>query len=295
MNRFTHFAVAAAVLLAGNWVTAAPMMTSTFQDYVLDYSTPVDTALQKQLEQIDTNLRGKYGMTTNQTAVGLLDLRNLRLAILRPDHEEYAASVPKIGILLAWFQLNPSSATNLDATTRHELGLMIKVSSNEMAAKYSRLLGLKQIQQVLASYQFYDANHGGGIWVGKHYGQDHERIGSPVGDNSHAATVRQLLRFYLLLEQHKLVSPAASETMLQIFRSPDIQHENNKFVKGLQGREVEILRKSGTWEDWLHDTADISGPGRHYVLVALTRHARGDEYLEDLAREVDEVMGGTER
>jgi beta-lactamase class A len=290
VNRFAHFCLAAALFPAANWAMAESTMTSAFQNYVLDYSTPVDPALQKQLEGIDSSLRAKYGMTTNQTAVGLLDLRNLRLAMVRPDHEEYAASVPKIGILLAWFQLNPASATNLDANTRHELGLMIKVSSNEMAAKYSRLLGLKQIQQVLASYHFYDTNHGGGIWVGKHYGQDHERIGSPVADNSHAATVRQLLRFYLLLEQGELVSQAASKTMLQIFQSPNIAHENNKFVKGLEGREVEILRKSGTWEDWLHDTADISGPGRHYVLVALTRHPKGDEYLEDLAREVDPVM-----
>ena len=274
--------------MAGNW--AASTMTSKFQEYVLDYSTPVEPALQKELEGLDSRLRGKYGMNTNQTAVGLLDLRTLRLAIVRPDHEEYAASVPKIGILLAWFQLNPSSATNLDATTRHEFGLMIKVSSNEMAAKYSHLLGLKQIQEVLASYHFYDTNHGGGIWVGKHYGKDHERIGSPVGDNSHAATVRQLLRFYLLLEQHKLVSPAASETMLQIFRSPDIQHENNKFVEGLEGREVEILRKSGTWEDWLHDTAMISGPGRDYIVVALTNHPKGDEYLVDFAVAVDDLM-----
>jgi beta-lactamase class A len=292
VNLFAHTGLAMAIFLAGAGAMVAPSMAAEFQHYVLDYSTPVDASLQNQLEQIDANLRGKYGMTTNQTAVGLLDLRNLRLAILRPDHEEYAASVPKIGILLAWFQLNPSSATNLDATTRHELALMIKVSSNEMAAKYSRLLGLKQIQQVLASYQFYDTNHGGGIWVGKHYGQDHERIGSPVADNSHAATVWQLLRFYLLLEQHKLVSPAASETMLQIFRSPDIQHENNKFVKGLEGREVEILRKSGTWEDWLHDTAIISGPGRHYILVGLTRHPRGDDYLVDLATAVDDLIGG---
>jgi hypothetical protein len=62
-------------------------------------------------------------------------------------------------------------------------------------------------------------------------------------------------------------------------------------VKGLEGRQVEILRKLRTWEDWLHDTAIISGQGRHYVLVALTRHPRGDDYLVDLAREVDGVMG----
>ncbi len=124
--------------------------------------------LQAELERMDAELRARFGMTTEQTAVGLLDLKTLRLAMIHPDRGEYAASVPKIGILLAYFQLHPQAATNLDAQTRHELGLMTKASDNEMAAKFSREMGLKQIQAVLNSYQFYDKDHGGGIWIGKH-------------------------------------------------------------------------------------------------------------------------------
>ncbi len=268
----------------------APDMKPRFANYTLDYHSPPDAALQARLETADALLRAKYGMTAEQTAVGVLDLNGLRLAMLRPDRIEYAASVPKIGILLAYFQQHPAAAQDLDPQTRHELGLMVKVSSNEMAAKYSRALGLKPIQQVLDSYGFYDAGHGGGIWVGKHYGQGAERIGDPVADHSHAATVRQLLRFYLLLEQGKLVSPAASKTMREIFASPDIPHEDNKFVQGLAGRNVQVLRKSGSWQDWLHDTAIVTGPGRHYVLVALTHHPQGDAYLVDLARAVDDLL-----
>src|SRR5258708_7417959 len=192
-------------------------------------------------------------MIPAQTAVGVFDLNHLSLAMIHPDREEYAASVAKLGILLAYFALHPEAATNLSAETRHELGLMVKASSNEMAAKFSRELGLRQIQEVLNSYHFYDTNHGGGIWVGKHYGQGGERIGDPIANNSHAATVRQLLRFYLLLEQGRLVSPDASRAMREIFASPDIPHEENKFLKGLAGRDREIIRKSGSWEDWLHD------------------------------------------
>jgi beta-lactamase class A len=198
--------------------------------------------------------------------------------------------VAKVGILLAYFQLHPEAATRLDPQTRHELGLLAKASSNEMAAKFSRELGLRQIQQVLNSYHFYDTNHGGGIWVGRHYGGGGERIGDPLTDNSHAATVRQLLRYYLLLEQGKLVSPEASRIMREIFASPDIPHANAKFVKGLAGRDVQIIRKSGTWENWLHDTAVITGPGRHYILVALTRHPKGDDYLVELAPAVDDLL-----
>jgi len=269
-------------------VPAAP----SAEPFVLDSTTSTDPVLQTTLENIDATLRKKYDMTTEQVAVGLLDLKHWRLAMVHPDRGEYAASVAKIGILLGYFELHPAAATNLDQTTRHELGLMIKASSNEMAAKFSREMGLKAIQQVLNAHGFYDASHGGGLWVGKHYGQDGERIGDPVGDNSHAATVRQLLRFYLLLDQDRLISPAASKTMREIFASPEIPHDQIKFVKGLAGRDVQVLRKWGSWEDWLHDTALVSGPGRRYILVGLTHHPRGDEYLADLAGDVDRELGG---
>ncbi len=281
--------LACALLFAPACFTTIAQM-ETFQDYNLNYNTPTDPSLQAKVAQIDARLRGKYGMSAEQTAVGVLDLRRLRLAMIHPDRQEYAASVAKIGILLAYFQLYAAAATNLDATTRRELGLMAKVSSNEMAAKYSQAMGLRQIQQVLNSYHFYDTNHGGGIWMGKHYGQSSERIGDPLHDDSHAATVRQLLRFYLCLEQGKLVSPAASRQMREIFASPDIPPDDIKFVKGLAGRNVQIIRKWGSWEDWFHDTAVVTGPGRHYILVALTHHPRGDDYLAQLAKAVDNCL-----
>ncbi|HOW72890.1 MAG TPA: serine hydrolase, partial [Phycisphaerae bacterium] len=170
------------------------------------------------------------------------------------------------------------------------LGLMVKASSNEMAAKYSRELGLQVIQGLLNDGGFYDQARGGGIWLGKHYGKGDERYPDPVGDHSHAATVRQLLRYFLLLEQGKLVSSEASRTMREIFASPEIPHDDIKFVKGLADRHLEIIRKWGSWEDWNHDAAVITGPGRHYLLVALTRHPRGDDYLVELAQAIDDLM-----
>ncbi len=271
--------------------SVAPRTVPTLQSFTLGYDTAVTAALQTELEAIDASLRARYGMTPEQTAVGVLDLEHLRLAMLHPDRIEYAASVPKVGILLAYFHLHPEAATQLDAKTRKELGLMAKASSNEMATRFSRELGLKQIQSVLDAYGFYDKDHGGGLWVGKHYGESGERYGDPLGDNSHGATIRQLLRYFLLLEQGKLESPAASRTMREIFESPDIPHDDIKFVKGLSGRDVRLIRKWGSWEDWLHDSAVVTGPGRRYILAALTHHPKGDAYLEELARAVDDLMG----
>jgi beta-lactamase class A len=270
-------------------------MKPGFGNYILDYDTPLHTALQEELVGIDTRLRARYGMTPEQTAVGVLDLRRLRLAMIHPDRIDYAASVPKVGILLAYFQLHPNVATNLDDGVKRELGLMIKASDNEIAAKYSRELGLKPIQQVLNDYGLYNAQRGGGLWMGKHYGRSDERYGDPVANHSHAATVRQLLRFYLLLEQGRLVSPAASNAMREIFASPEIPHRNDKFVKGLAGREVCVLRKAGWWEGWYHDTASITGGGRHYLLVAMTHHPQGDAYLEEFASAVDDLLTSTSK
>jgi len=78
--------------------------------------------------------------------------------------------------------------------------------------------------------------------------------------------------------------------MREIFASPDIPHDNINFVKGLAGRDVQIIRKWGTWEDWFHDSAVITGPGRQYILVALTHHPKGDEYLVELAKAVDGLI-----
>ena len=279
------YLIAALAFIPLACTTAAPR-----QSFTLNYETATDPALQQRVEEIDARLRAKHGMTTEQTAVGVLDLQQPRVAMIHPDRIEYAASVPKIGILLAYFHLHPEAATQLDAETEHELGLMVKASSNEMAAKHSRAIGLREIQQIMNDYGFYDATRGGGLWVGKHYGPNSERIGDPVADHSHAATVRQLLRFYWLLDNGQLVSPAASKKMRELFLSPAIPHDDHKFVKALAGRDVTLLRKWGSWQDWLHDSAVITGPGRHYVLVGLTHHPRGDEYLVDLARGVDDWL-----
>jgi hypothetical protein len=93
-----------------------------------------------------------------------------------------------------------------------------------------------------------------------------------------------------MLEQGRLVSPDASRTMREIFAAPDIPHNQTKFVEGLAGRDLQIIRKWGTWEDWRHDAAVIKGPNRYYILVGLTHHPKGDDYLVSLAREVDDLI-----
>ncbi|MES2572810.1 MAG: hypothetical protein V4710_22495, partial [Verrucomicrobiota bacterium] len=157
-------------------------------EFVLDYDTPPDAGFQEWLEALDGRLRDALRISENGAAAGVLDLQTRRVAMVRPDRIEYAASIAKIGILLAWFDAHPVAP---DAQTAHELGLMVKASSNEMATKFSRALGLSAVQAVIDRHGFYDARRGGGLWVGRHYGRGGERHGDPVADHSHAVTVRQ--------------------------------------------------------------------------------------------------------
>ncbi len=255
----------------------------------IDTSTVGDVDLTMALARLDTALRVGLGIESDQTAVGLVDMQTGRVAMLRADTQYYAASVPKIAILLAYFHTHRDALESIDADTRHELGQMIKRSDNALAAKYSKLLGLTTIAGILISeeYKLYDPMHGGGLWVGKHYGKSAERNRDPLAGESHAATVRQLLRYYLMLEQKRLVSPDASAVMRDIFESDDLEHLQSKFILGLADRDVQVIRKSGTWSEWHADTAVVTGEGRHYILVSLTHHEKGADYLIQFARSID--------
>jgi len=75
--------------------------------------------------------------------------------------------------------------------------------------------------------------------------------------------------------------------MREIFASPDIR-TTPPSSSSSRRRDRQLLRKWGSWQDWQHDTAVITGPGRHYILVALTHAPAGGLYLEALARGVDD-------
>lgn len=258
------------------------------QGYHLDYDTPVDPELQKMLEEIDRKVGEALGIPEADRAVGVLSLPDQRLALVRPDTMFYGASVPKICILAAYFAENPQAVEALDRQVADELGRMIKLSDNQMAAKYAQLVGVEAIRKLIEKdYDFYDAERGGGLWYGKHYGVAEPRIGDPLHDHSHGATVRQCLRFYLLMEQGKLVSPAASQRMREIFAAPAYEHLEDKFVKGLQGKNLSLIRKSGQWEEWFLDTARVQHGDNVYLIAAMAKHPKGGEYLAAVAGAVD--------
>lgn len=269
-------------------------MHADLQNYEIPFDAPRDAALQAQLESLDKSVAAELDLSAGERAIGVLDLNELRLAMIDADNEFYGASVPKIIIALGYLEKCAASETPIDDTQMLELGRMIRESDNDLAAKYSQLAGLEYLQSIVQTsrYRLYDRNHGGGLWCGKLYGVAQPRIGDPIADHSHAATVRQCLRFYLMLEQDRLGNPSISARLRQIFATPWLYLHPDNFVRGLAGRDLSILRKGGTWEDWHLDTARVRHGDRVYLLAGMVKHAKGTDYLARMAAGIDTLLCG---
>jgi beta-lactamase class A len=203
----------------------------------------------------------------------------------------YAASLPKIAILLAAFERVHEGKLELDDENRELMTKMIRYSSNTAATELIQRVGRDYINKLLSSpkYRLYDERYNGGLWVGKEYARGVAYKRDPLHNLSHGATAFQVARFYYLLETGQLVSPALSQEMKQILGDPGIHH---KFVKGLMhaAPEAQIYRKSGSWRDWHADSAIVEHAGRTYVAVALAKSPVGGKWLTNLITELDTII-----
>jgi beta-lactamase class A len=254
-----------------------------------------DTALQAGLRAILAQAPYRRLVQEKRLSVALVDLsdpRFIRYAGIDDDRERYAASLPKIGILLGVFYQIDRGAIRYTPELRRKMELMIRRSDNAISSEMIRLVGFQNIADALRDpkHQLYDPQgRGGGIWVGKGYGSG---VGvwkrDPVGNTSHGATARQVARFLVMMDQGMLVSPWASSEMKSIMGNPQIKH---KFVAGLANRPgSQIYRKSGTWETWHADCALVERDGKKYVAVALAESASGSSILSSLILRLDDLV-----
>jgi len=224
------------------------------------------------------------------TVVDITNLREPRVAEVNGDHMMYAASMPKIAILLGAFVEIERGKLTLDQTNIDSMTRMIRVSSNSDATRMLNLVGKRRVNRILQSekYRLYDPAVNGGLWVGKEYAQGAAFERDPLHNLSHGATAMQTARFYYMLETGELVNPKLSRLMKSMLSEPGIKH---KFVKGLAGMPgVKIYRKSGSWQHWHADSALIEAEGRKYILVALADDTRGGDWLAALAPEVHRLI-----
>ncbi len=247
------------------------------------------------IREVGSHPRWNNLVKNGKMAVGVVDLRNLnqiRYASLNGEEMMYAASLPKIAILLAAMDALEKGELNDNVDIWKDMRLMIANSNNQASTRMIDRLGYEKIESVLSSPQYglYDENHGGGLWVGKRYAASGLRHPDPIKGLSHAATADQVCRFYYLLAHGKLVSRDRSIQMLKIMSTPHLHH---KFVNYLQNTTslASIYRKSGTWQNFHSDSVLVWSPKRKYILVSLVQDNSGEQILRELVRSIDKVLG----
>jgi beta-lactamase class A len=259
-------------------------------------ASSADSGLQRKLESILAGLGVSDCVRAQRLGVSVAEVTDKdrpRYAGVNDRTMLYAASLPKICMLVAGFEKIRAGKLGWNDAVRETFTNMIRSSSNEDASRAIHMIGFDSIARVLLSdkYKFYDMRQNGGLWIGKAYGgpNDYWRK-DPLHNLSHGATAYQVARFYWMLERGELVDPAASAEIKEILSKPAIHH---KFVKGLEGREnVEIYRKSGTWRHWHADSALVEHGGRKYIAVALMEDARGGDVLPQLIAKIDDAICG---
>jgi beta-lactamase class A len=214
-----------------------------------------------------------------------------RLAGINEHEMMYAASLPKIAILLGAFQKAADDGKPVDPLSLTMLTRMIRNSSNTAATTMLERTGFEYIAEVLTSarYHLYDEDGDGGLWVGKPYASGKAWKRDPLDHLSHAATAFQVARFYYLLESDRLVNPEASAQMREILSDPAIEH---KFVRGLEVTKTgsRIWRKSGTWRSYHADSALVERDGRRYIAVAMANDPEGESWLSELIVAMDDLI-----
>jgi beta-lactamase class A len=256
----------------------------------------IDSRLQAELsKRLNSDAKWRNLIAQKKMAVGVVDLNNpsqARFARINGNVMMYAASLPKIAILLAAMDALEKGELENTPEVRQDMRIMISRSDNQASTRMIDRLGYKKIESVLTDdqYNLYDEQYGGGLWVGKRYANQGARYPDPILGLSHAATVSQVCRFYYLLAYGQLVSGERSRQMLDIMVDPELHH---KFINVLEkaAPDAKFFRKSGSWQSYHSDSVLVWGPdGRKYILVALIDDPDGEQIIRDLVAPVEEVL-----
>lgn len=296
----------ASVLLAAALVPAPGVDAETPPLRVPDpVWRPLDASRDPGLEAAFADRVGSHpglgrARRAGRISLGLVDLADPaapKAALLDGDRMDYAASLPKIGVLYAAHVALEDGSLADGAALRRDLGAMIRVSSNSAATRVIDRLGLRRILRDLQAPEvaFYDRARGGGIWVGRRYGGGGPRIGDPLKGISHAGNARQVCRFYYRLATGRLVNHARSAEMLGHLKDPGVE---SGFVAALKelAPGATLYRKHGLWRSWYSDSVLVWGEGgRRYVLVAVMNDAGGEALLRALLPLAEEALAAARR
>ena len=252
-----------------------------------------DANLEQSLRGVVAGLGLNRQAAERRLAVSLVDvtdMEHVRYAGVNDRQMMYAASLPKICALVAGFERIQGRQLEYTPAVKEMFTRMVRYSSNADASRAIHAVGFDYISRVLTSpkYQLYDPSQNGGLWLGKAYGGpgDYWKP-DPLHHLSHGATTLQVARFFMMLQEGRLVSPQYSAEMKEILSKPGLHH---KFVKGLEGRGCAIYRKSGTWSRYHADAALVEHGGKKYIAVALMEDENGGQIFPQLIQRLDDLI-----
>lgn len=254
-----------------------------------------DNNLQTILEkEISKNDNWKNLVANKTMAIGIVDLNNInniKYAGINDNNMMYAASLPKIAVLLAAEDAIEKGELKDSKEIQKDMKLMISKSNNQATTRMIDRVGYEKIEEVMRSPEnnLYDEENGGGLWVGKRYGGGGDTNREPLKNLSHAATTKQVCSFYYQLVMGQLVNEERSKEMLEIMKDPALHH---KFVNTLDkiAPNADIYRKSGSWKSYHSDSALVWGPKRRYIIVALIDNNSGEKIIRNLVVPLERVM-----
>ena len=255
----------------------------------------VDAGLQTSLEQMLAGMHPEFmkAVKNEKLAIAVVDVTELqdpRVASINGDVMLYAASLPKIAIVLGAFVEEESGDLELNKEVMDELHAMIRKSSNKAATSVLNRVGVEDLAAILQSekLRLYDPEHNGGLWVGRPYGKGPAWKRDPLHQLSHGASAMQAARLYYLIITEQAVTAEHHQMIGDIFAKPGIQH---KFVKGMRDQpDAEVFRKSGTWKQFHSDSGIVTRPDMEYIVVVLVDHEAGGEGIVDLIKAIDNLM-----
>ncbi len=242
--------------------------------------------LQEQLDAALTALGSPPDL-----AVSLIDLHApARYAGSQDQRIFYAASLPKLGILLAAFAALRDRKLKRTAALDASLARMIRLSSNVDASRLIQTLGFAYIARTLAAYRL-----DSGLWVGKAYGPSGYRRHvefwrpEPASGEWHAANTLQLARFFWLLDTNRLVDAPSCRAMKRILAEPGT---SEYFVEGLRAMGVVrgLHRKFGAYGTLHGDAVLVEESGRRYVAAAMVNSVDGPALLSSLIQRLHAMV-----
>jgi beta-lactamase class A len=255
----------------------------------------LDPSLEDELAAALNELGLTWALDEKKLAIALVDITDAthpRVAALNGDTMLYAASLPKICVMLGVFQKVAEGKMKIDEETHKQLLRMIRRSSNSDSTALMNKVGKDYIARVMLSprYRLYDPFHNGGLWAGKDYAPVGAWRRDPMYNISHGATPMQVARFYYLLQTGRLVSPQASREMKEILLHSASDH---KFLRGIRAIRPDaiVYRKAGTWGHAHADGALIERrDGGTYIAVGLAEDPMGGEWLKQIIIAMDRLI-----